>query len=132
MHIPVETAVVLSNIFIFSSIGIYLYYRSEILFSGLDISSFNRRRLALCLIFLCFYMAIMSFYPCYNGFNTFGQFCLASFFHLLRSGVFVFLPVLVITYVQRRLEDRGITLFKRHLIIVACIFVFLTSTNIWM
>lgn len=132
MHIPFGTAVVLSNIFIFSSIGIYLYYRSEILFSGFNISSFNRRRLALCLIFLCFYMAIMSFYPCYNGFDTFGQFCLVSFFHLLRSAFFVFLPVLVISYIQRWLENRGLPLFKQHLIIVACIFFFLTSTNIWM
>ena len=132
MHIPFETAIVLSNIFIFSSIGIYLYYRSEILFSWTNLSSFNQRRLALCLIFLCFYMAIMSFYPCYNGFNTFGQFCVVSSFHFLRSAFFVFLPVLTISYIQRWLENSNMPLFKRHLIIVACIFVSLTSTNIWM
>jgi len=132
MHIPFKTAVVLSNIFIFSSLGIYLYYRSEILFSGLNISSFNRQRLAMSCIFLCFYMALMSFYPCYNYFTTLREFFTCAGFHLLRSAFFVFLPVWVILYVQRRLEATNISFLRQHLIIVGCILVFLTSTNIWM
>ena len=73
MIIPFKTAVVLSNILVFTSLGIYLNYRSEILFSGLRLYRFNRRRLAVCSIFLCFYMALMSFYPCYNDFTSSGS-----------------------------------------------------------
>src|SRR5579864_55867 len=100
MIIPFKTAVVLSNIFIFASLGIYLNYRSEILFSALNLSSFNRRRLAISCIFLCFYMALMSFYPCYNDFTTFRQYLACTGFHLLRSAFFVFLPVLSILYIE--------------------------------
>jgi sensor histidine kinase YesM len=132
MIIPFKTAVVLSNIFIFSSLGIYLNYRSEILFSGLNLFSFNRRRLAVCSIFLCFYMALMSFYPCYNNFTTFREYLVCSGYHLLRSVFFVFLPVLVIMYIERWLSGRNITFLKRHLIVTLFIFIFLTSTNIWM
>jgi two-component system LytT family sensor kinase len=132
MIIPFKTAVVLSNIFIFSSLGIYLNYRSEILFSGLNLFSFNRRRLAVCSIFLCFYMALMSFYPCYNNFTTFREYLVCSGYHLLRSVFFVFLPVLVIMYIERWLCGRNITFLKRHLIVTLLIFIFLTSTNIWM
>jgi two-component system, LytTR family, sensor kinase len=132
MIIPFTTAVWLSNIFIFSSLGIYLTYRSEILFSGLHLSSFNRRRLAVCSIFLCFYMALMSFYPCYNHFNTFREYLVCWGFHLLRSTFFVFLPVLSIMYIERWLGGRNITFLKTHLIVILFIFIFLTSTNIWM
>jgi hypothetical protein len=38
MDIPFKTAVVLSNMFVFSSLGIYLNYRSEILFGGLRLT----------------------------------------------------------------------------------------------
>ena len=122
----------LSNIFIFSSLGIYLNYRSEILFSGLNLSPFNRRRLAVCCIFLCFYMAIMSFYPCYNDFTTFREYLVCSGFHLLRSAFFVFLPVFAILYIERWLAGQNITFLKTHLIVTGFIFIFLTSTNIWM
>src|ERR1700760_4568558 len=105
MIIPFKTAVVLSNILVFSSLGIYLNYRSEILFSSLNISRFNQRRLAISCIFLCFYMALMSFYPCYNDFRTFGEYLSCSAFHLLRSAFFVFLPVFVIMYVERWLGE---------------------------
>jgi len=132
MYIPFKTAVVLSNIFIFSSLGIYLFYRSEILFSGLNINSFNRRRLAICCIFLCFYMAIMSFYPCYNGFDTFREYLVCLGYHFLRSAFFVFLPVFLVMYIERWLEGRNIQFLQRHLIIILFIFIFLTSTNIWM
>lgn len=132
MNIPFKTAVVLSNIFVFSSLGIYLNYRSEILFSNLNISPFNRKRLALCCIFLCFYMALMSFYPCYNDFSTFKEFLACSGLHLLRSAFFVFLPVPVIMYVQRWLEGRHLSFLNKRLIVTGLIFVFLTSTNIWM
>src|SRR5581483_3745292 len=128
MHIPFKTAVVLTNIFIFSSLGIYLYYRSEILFSNLNISSFNRKRLAMSCIFLCFYMALMSFYPCYNNFTTLREFFICAGYHLLRSAFFVFLPVWVILYIQRRLEGTNITFFRQHLVVTGCILVFLTST----
>jgi two-component system LytT family sensor kinase len=132
MIIPFKTAVVLSNIFIYSSLGIYLNYRSEILFSSLNLIPFNRRRLAVSCIFLCFYMALMSWYPCYNDFTTFREYWICSGFHLLRSVFFVFLPVLVIMYIERWLCERNITFFKRHLIVTLLIFIFLTSTNIWM
>ncbi|MBS1529697.1 MAG: histidine kinase [Bacteroidetes bacterium] len=132
MHIPFKTAVVLSNIFVFSSLGIYLYYRSEILFSGLNIGSFNRRRLAVSCIFLCFYMALMSFYPCYNDFTTFREFLVCLGYHFLRSAFFVFLPVFLIIYIERWLEGRNIQFLKRRLAIILFIFIFLTSTNIWM
>ncbi|MFB9843376.1 sensor histidine kinase [Mucilaginibacter ginsenosidivorans] len=132
MHIPFQTAVVLSNIFVFSSVGIYLYYRYEILFSGFNISPFNQRRLAMCIVLLCFYMAIMSFYPCYNGFSTLKEFFVCSGFHFLRSAFFVFLPVLVIMYIERWLETRNMPFLKRRLIVVFLILFFLISTNIWM
>ncbi len=132
MIIPFTTAVELSNIFIFSSLGIYLNYRSEILFSGLNLSSFNRRRLAVCSIFLCFYMALMPLYPCYNSFTNFREYFVCSGFHLLRSAFFVFQPVLGIMYIERWLCGRNITFLKRHLIITLFIIIFLTSTNIWM
>lgn len=132
MDIPFKTAVVLSNMFVYSSLGIYLNYRSGILFSGLRLTGFNRRRLAVCCIFLCFYMAIMSFYPCYNDFTTFRQYLVCSGLHLLRSALFVFLPVSVIMYIERWLSGRNMTFFKRHLIVIFFIFLFLTSTNIWM
>ena len=132
MIIPFKTAVVLSNILVFTSLGIYLNYRSEILFSGLRLYRFNRRRLAVCSIFLCFYMALMSFYPCYNDFTTFREYLVCSGFHLLRSAFFVFLPVSVIMYVERWLGGRNLTFFNKRLIVILLIFIFLTSTNIWM
>lgn len=132
MTIPFTTAMALGNIFIFSSLGIYLNYRSEILFSGLNLSPFNRRRLAVCCIFLCFYMALMAEYPCYNNFTTFREYLVCSGFHLLRSAFFVFLPVLVILYIERWLEGQNMTLLKTQLIVTFCIFIFMTSTNIWM
>jgi two-component system LytT family sensor kinase len=132
MIIPFKTAVVLSNILFYSSLGIYLNYRSEILFSNWNIIPFNRRRLAVSCIFLCFYMALMSFYPCYNDFTTFREYLSCSGFHLLRSAFFVFLPVLVIMYVERWLEGRNVTFLKKHLAVTLLIFIFLTSTNIWM
>ena len=132
MQIPFRTAVVLSNMFIFSSLGIYLNYRSEILFSSLNLSPFNRRRLAVSCIFLCFYMALMSFYPCYNDFTTFKGYLACSGFHLLRSAFFVFLPVTVILYIERWLTGRNLSFLKKRLIVTALIFLFLTSTNIWM
>ncbi len=132
IHIPLQTAVVLSNVFVFSSLGIFLYYRYEILFSWLNISTFNQRRLAICLVFLCFYMAIMSFYPCYNGFKTLSEFFVCLGYHFLRSAFFVFLPVLAIMYIERWLETRNMTFLKRRLIVVLFILIFLISTNIWM
>jgi two-component system LytT family sensor kinase len=132
MIIPFTTTVELSNIFIFSSLGIYLNYRSKILFSGLNLLGFNRRRLAVCSIFLCFYMALMPLYPCYNDFTTFREYLIRAGYHLLRSVFFVFLPVLVIMYVERWLCERNIKLLARNLAVTLCIFVFLTSTNIWM
>jgi two-component system LytT family sensor kinase len=132
MTIPFTTAMALSNIFIFSSLGIYLNYRSEILFSGLNLSPFNRRRLAVCCIFLCFYMALMAEYPCYNNFTTFREYLVCSGFHLLRSAFFVFLPVLVIMYIERWLGGQNMTLLKTQLIVTLLIFIFMTSTNIWM
>jgi sensor histidine kinase YesM len=132
MVIPFKTAVVLSNMFVFSSLGIYLNYRSGILFSSLPLSAFNRRRLAICGIFLCFYMALMSFYPCYNDFSTFSEYLGCLGYHLLRSAFFVFLPVLVILYIERWLGGRNISYLQKHLLVTLLIFVFLTSTNIWM
>lgn len=132
MIIPFKAAVVLGNMFVFSSLGIYLNYRSEILFSSLNITPFNRKRLAVCCIFLCFYMALMSFYPCYNDFTNFNQFLTCSGLHLLRSAFFVFLPVTVIMYIQRWLEGRNGSFLKKRLLITGLIFFFLTSTNIWM
>ena len=132
MVIPFKTAVVLSNMFVFSSLGIYLNYRSAILFSGLRLSSFNRRRLAVCCIFLCFYMALMSFYPCYNDFTSFGEYLICSGYHLLRSAFFVFLPVLVILYAERWLGERRIGFLQQRLLVTLLIFIFLISTNIWM
>jgi len=132
MNIPFATAMELTNIFIFSSLGIYLNYRSEILFSGLNLSPFNRRRLAVCCIFLCFYMALMPWYPCYNNFTTFREYLVCSGFHLLRSAFFVFLPVLAILYIERWLRGQNTAFLKTHLIVIGLIFIFLTSTNIWM
>jgi two-component system LytT family sensor kinase len=132
MIIPFKTAVILSNILIFSSLGIYLNFRSEILFSALNISRFNRRRLAVCCIFLCFYMALMPFYPCYNDFTTFREYLVCGGLHLLRSAFFVFLPVAVILYVERWLGERNVAFLKKHLAVTFLIFIFLTSTNIWM
>src|SRR5579862_2611511 len=114
MNIPFKTAMVLSNMLVFSSLGIYLNYRSEILFSNLNISRFNQRRLAVSCIFLCFYMALMSFYPCYNDFKTLGEFFSCAGFHLLRSAFFVFLPVFVIMYAERWLGGRNMTFLKKH------------------
>jgi two-component system, LytTR family, sensor kinase len=132
MNIPFTIAVGLGNILFFSSLGVYLNYRSEILFSGLNLGSFNRRRLAVSCVFLCFYMALMFFYPCYNSFNTFREYFVCSGFHLLRSAFFVFLPVFAIMYIERWLGGQNITLLKTHLIVTLLIFIFLTSTNIWM
>ncbi len=132
MIIPFRTAVILSNIFVFTSLGIYFFYRSATIFSGLNLSSFNRRRLTISLIFLCFYMACMPFYPCFNSFDTLGQFFVSGVYHLLRSTFFVFLPVFTILYVQRVVENRNMPLFKQHLVIIALIFIFLISTNIWL
>ncbi len=132
MIIPFKTAVVLSNIFIFSSLGIYLNYRAQTLFSSLNLYGFNRRRLAVCCIFLCFYMALMSFYPCYNDFTTFHEYLVCSGYHLLRSAFFVFLPVSVIMWIERWLGGQNVKFFQRHLIVTMLIFIFLTSTNIWM
>ena len=123
---------ILTNMLFFSSLGIYLYYRSEILFSGLNLKSFNRRRLATCCIFLCFYMALMSFYPCYNDFANFREFLVCSGLHLLRSAFFVFLPVVIIMYIERWLTTRNVSFLSRHLAVIFLIFLFLTSTNIWM
>ena len=62
-----------------------------------------------------------------------GIFDLARGIHpLLRSTFFVFLPVLIIMYIERWLCGRNITFLKRHLIVTLFIFIFLTSTNIWM
>jgi two-component system LytT family sensor kinase len=132
MVIPFKLAVILSNILVFSTVGIYLNYRSEILFSSLPVSRFNQRRLALSCVFLCFYMALMVFYPCYNDFKTFGQFLSCAGLHLLRSAFFVFLPVFAIMYIERMLEGRNASFLKRHLVVSLLIFLFLTSTNIWM
>ncbi|MDP4149891.1 MAG: histidine kinase [Bacteroidota bacterium] len=132
MIIPFRTAVMLSNILIFSSLGIYLNYRAEILFSHLNISRFNQRRLAISCIFLCFYMALMLYYPCFNDFRTFAGYVGCAGLHLLRSSFFVFLPVFVIMYVERWLEGRNVTFLKKHLTVTLLIFIFLTSTNIWM
>src|ERR1700733_15275590 len=131
MNIPWKTVVVLSSILLFSSLGIYLHYRSEILFGGLRISRFNRRRMAVACIFLCFYMALMSFYPCYNDFTTFREYLSCAGLHLLRSTFFVFLPVVVIMYVERWHEGRNVTFLQKHLAVSFLIFLFLTSTNIW-
>src|SRR5579862_8142396 len=132
MNIPFKTAMVLSNMLVFSSLGIYLNYRSEILFSSLNISRFNQRRLAISCIFLCFYMAIQPFYPCYNYFTTLREYFACSGFHLLRSTFFVFLPVFVIMYVERWLGGRELAFLMKRLVITLLIFIFLTSTNIWM
>ena len=132
MVIPFRTAVVLGNMFVFSSLGIYLNYRSGILFSGLGLGSFNRRRLAVCSIFGCFYMALMQFYPCYNDFATLGGYFACSAFHLLRGAFFVVLPVFAILWVERWLEGRRLGFLQKHGIITLLIFLFLTSTNIWM
>jgi two-component system LytT family sensor kinase len=132
MTVPFKTAIVLISIFVFTSLGIYLYYRSETILSKFNLSNFNRRRVAISLFFFCFYMASMSFYPCYNSFDTFNTFLVSCGYHILRSSFFVFLPVFTILYIQRAVETRNIPLFKQHIIIVASIFVFLTSTNIWM
>lgn len=132
MHLPWKTAIILSNIFVFSSLGIYLNFRSKILFSGLRISNFNRRRLAVCCVFLCFYMAVMSWYPCYNSFTTFSGYLVCAGLHFLRSSLFVFLPVCVILYIERWLEGRNISFLQRHLIVALFIFLFLMSTNVWM
>jgi LytS/YehU family sensor histidine kinase len=74
----------------------------------------------------------MSWYPCYNNFTTFREYFVCSGFHLLRSVFFVFLPVLVIMYIERWLAGQNITLFKTQLIVTLFIFIFMTSTNIWM
>jgi two-component system LytT family sensor kinase len=132
MIIPFRTAVVLSNIFVFTSLGIYFFYRSATIFSGFNLSSFNRRRLTISLIFFCFYMACMPFYPCYNSFDTLAAFFVSGVYHILRSTFFVFLPVFIILYVQRAVENRNMPLFKQHLVVIGLIFIFLISTNIWM
>jgi sensor histidine kinase YesM len=77
-------------------------------------------------------MALMSFYPCYNDFRTFGEYLVCGGLHLLRSAFFVFLPVFVIMYIERMLEGRNISFVKRHVAVSLLIFIFLTSTNIWM
>ena len=132
MFIPFRTGVVWSNMLLFSSLGIYLYYRSGTLFSSFHLIPFNRKRLAVSCIFLCFYMALMTYYPCYNDFSTFRGFLACLGLHLLRSVFFVFLPVLVIMYIERWLGGTNLTLFQKHFIVTVLIFIFLTSTNIWM
>ena len=132
MYIPQKTVMVLGNLLVFSSLGIYLNYRSGILFSGLKINPFNRRRLAVCAVFLCFYMGLMQFYPCYNNFGTFRGYLDSLGFHLLRGAFFVVLPVFVILWVERWAEQRNLRFLKKHLLITLLIFLFLTSTNIWM
>jgi two-component system LytT family sensor kinase len=120
------------HIFVFVSLGIYCYYRSETLFERLRMSSFNRRRLALALIFFCFYMASMPLYPCYNSFDTPHLYLLSCAFHVIRSTFFVFTPVYSISYIQREVESRNMPLLKKHIIIISSIFICLVSTNIWM
>jgi two-component sensor histidine kinase len=122
----------LAHIFIFVSLGIYCYYRSETLFEKLRVSNFTRRGMAVSLIFFCFYMASMPFYPCYASFNGPRIYLLSSAFHILRSTFFVFFPVFAILYIQREVEKRNFPLLKKHIIIIASIFICLTSTNIWM
>lgn len=132
MIIQFPTVLKLALIFIFVSLGIYCYYRSETLFSKLKVSAFNRRRLAVSLIFFCFYMASMPFYPCYASFDAPHIFFLSCAFHILRSTFFVFLPVFTILYIQREVEKRNMPLLKKHIIIISSIFICMLSTNIWM
>ena len=132
MIIQFPTVLMMAHIFVFVSLGIYFYYRSETLFGGLRVNSFNRRRMAVSLIFFCFYMASMPFYPCFNSFGTPRLYLLSCAYHIIRSAFFVFIPVFVILYIQRRVESRNLPLIKKHFIIIASIFVCLTSTNIWM
>jgi LytS/YehU family sensor histidine kinase len=44
----------------------------------------------------------------------------------------VFFPVFAILYIQREVEKRNFPLLKKHTIVIASIFICLTSTNIWM
>src|SRR5580698_3319877 len=100
MKVPFHTVLEMVHIFVFVSLGIFFYYRSETLFENLKVSSFNRRRMAISLIFFCFYMASMPFYPCYNSFDTTSLYLLSCAFHIIRSTFFVFIPVYVILYIQ--------------------------------
>jgi two-component system LytT family sensor kinase len=132
MVIPLRTALTLIDIFVFTSLGIYLYYKSGTLFARWGMTEFNRRRLSISLVFFCFYMGLLSFYPCFNSFRTVPEFFVRLWFHFLRSAFFVFAPVYIVMYIQRRLETRNISLTKQHLFTILCIFILLTSTNIWM
>jgi two-component system, LytTR family, sensor kinase len=132
MNIPFRTGLILTIVFIFSSLGIYFYYKFDTLFTKFNLRNFNRKRLAIALIFFCFYMANMPFYPCFNSFNNLKEFFVSCGYHILRSSFFVFFPVFTILYIQRAVENRNMPLFKQHLIIIASIFICLTSTNVWM
>lgn len=132
IHIPFRTAVVLINIFVFSSLGIYVYYKSTSILSNLKLSIYNKRRISILATFFCFYMATMPFYPCFNNFDDLSQFFTSCLFHILRSVFFVFFPVLTILYIQKLVESHNIPLFRQHIIVVASIFILLISTNIWL
>jgi len=117
---------------VFSSIGIYLYYKSETILAKSNLSAFNKRTISLFSIFFCFYMVIMPFYPCFNNFYTFKGFLLSSYYHILRSSFFVLLPVFSIMHIKRFLEIRNVPLAKQQVTIITAIFIFLISTNVWM
>lgn len=127
-----KTIITLSTMFVFASIGIYLYYIYDSLFSKSNISRFTKKAIIISAVCFCFYVALMPFYPCYNRFDSFQGYFISLGYHILRSSFFVFAPVALILYIQRGLEIRNVPLNKQHLIVVVSIFVCLTSTNIWM
>ncbi|QKJ28336.1 histidine kinase [Mucilaginibacter mali] len=127
-----KTIITLSTMFVFASIGIYLYYIYDSLFSKSNLSRFTKKAIIISAVCFCFYVALMPFYPCYNRFSSFQSYFISLGYHILRSTFFVFAPVAIILYIQRQLEIRNVPLIKQHLVIVGAIFLCLTSTNIWM
>ncbi len=118
--------------FVFTSIGIYLYYIYDRLFSRSNLNRFTTKLILTSVVCFCFYMALMPFYPCYTSFNSYRGYCFTLIYHALRSVFFVFGPAVIILYIQRGLEIKNVSQYKQHVIIIASIFICLTSTNIWM
>jgi two-component system, LytTR family, sensor kinase len=132
MSDPVRTILILSNMLLFTCAGALLFYRLDTLFRSRGWPSDRKKFFGLSLLFFCFYMALMPFYPSTRAMYTASDFFVDEYEHILRSVVFVFLPVFIIRQIQRFLETRNVPLAKQQVIIICSIFLCLVSINVTM
>jgi two-component system LytT family sensor kinase len=132
MGIPLRTALILSNIFIFTCAAVYAYYKLDTILATSKLPEWLRRQFALALVFFLMYMALMPFYPGVMPCFYLSEFFLAGYYHVMRSGGQVLLPVFLVLNIQRALELRNIPLAKQHVIIIGAIFICFVSSTVSM